>query len=126
MKLIHNNSVTKIISTYAYKTVWPSRRYLNGLGAQMMTGRLLNELIPETTDVDVVNAMYTIVIQLVDAIAPFNFVDPELQDIATFSSWRKCAVDRAAVLAMIYDRLGEGVDAKGCLVSIGNGAALLV
>ena len=124
MKLIHNNEVTKIISTYAYKTVWPSRRYLVGLGAQMMTGRLLNELIPETTDVDVVNAMYTIVIQLVDAIAPFNFVDPELQDLATFSSWRKCAVDRAAVLAMIYDRLGEGVDAKELLVSIGNGAAL--
>ena len=90
----------------------------------MLTGRLLNELIPHTVDVDIANAMFTIVIQLVDLIGPFNFIDEELVELATFSSWRRCASDRPFVLRKIYDLIGDSVNAKELLVSIGNGASL--
>ena len=57
----HNN-----VASYSRNRYWPSRSYVEQVALQRMEQLLQTALAPETYDLDMANAMFTIVVQILD------------------------------------------------------------
>ena len=110
--------------TYRYTSDSHARRYVNGVASQCLARRHLQKLLVDNVDIDIANAMFTIMVWLIDQLKPVQTSCSTMNKILEFDCWREVAKNRPAVLEKVVASMGISVDAKQVVVAIANGGAL--